>query len=107
LSNIFLGTKEPLDLDVGYTSRSLPLGTLYTPSDEDDAEMYFDNYLVTGHSGNYPHIHIFKNTKNGYELIVKEYIPDWKYTPVDWSKEESIGTEYSLELFNKIIKNIF
>jgi hypothetical protein len=107
LSNIFLGTKESLNINVGDISQTLPHGTLYTPGDEDDARMYVDNYLITGHSGVYPHIHIFKNNTDGYELIVKEFIPSWKYTPVDWSKDESIGTEYSLKLFEKIVKHLF
>lgn len=104
-SNIFLGTKSELKINIGDTIQSIPHGELFVPSYEDDAEMYVDNYLSCGWSGSYPYINIFKNEKDGYKLIFKTYIPDWKYKPIDWSVDE--GEEYSTELFRKIIDSLF
>jgi hypothetical protein len=106
LTNIFIGTKELQNINIGDTLQHLPHGKLFIPIDEDDAGLFVDNYLITGHSINFPHINIFENNKDGYKLISKEFIPDWKYIPVDWNKEESIGTEYSLELFEKITSEL-
>jgi hypothetical protein len=105
--NIFLGTKEYLNIHIDDVVQTIPHGKLFIPSDESDAEMYVDNYLITGHSISNPYINVFHNDKNGYKLILKEFIPNWKYTPIDWSKEDSDGEEYSTELFKKITNGLF
>lgn len=107
LLNIFLGTNEKLPITVGDKVQQLPHGYLFIPYDEGDAEMYVDNYLITGHAGYGPHVHVFINDKDGYTLILQEYIPDWTYKPIDWSKEDCDGEEYSGKLYQKICDAFF